>query len=389
MDDKINKDLELACLTVQRASKLTKLVLASVDKGAQDKKDNSPVTIADFAAQALIISAIHHVFPDDGFVGEETSTALRENPELLKRVWGLVSSFSSEHLRKGEGVSEKDLNILSTPSTPEEMLDLIDLGGKGQGGSKGRIWVLDPVDGTATFIQGQQYVVCLALLEDGQQRLGVLGCPNLPVGASQVHEDIVDKEGDGQMVFAIAGHGAFTRPMDFSSIPPTSSSSSAGGPLLKPAVPLPKIAGSSLKPSDVRFVDCEASGSTDPQKHALVASKLGASWPAAVNIWSSQMRYIAVAVGAGASQEREEEGKGGNTLIKIPRNESYRSCVWDHAGGMLIAQEVGCVVTDVHGRTVNCGLGRTLADSVGLVVAPASIHSEVLRAVKEVVNGDV
>lgn len=349
-----SKELELATLTVQRASKLTKSILAAVDKGALDKKDNTPVTIADFAAQALIISAVHAVYPDDDFVGEESAAALRESPELLERVWGLVSSFQGE----GHG--------LATPSTPEEMLTLIDLGGKGQGGSKGRIWVLDPVDGTATFIQGQQYVVCLALLEDGEQKIGVLGCPNLPVGASQVHEDIVDKDGDGQMIYAIAGQGAYILPMNYSS----------GQTILDSAVPIPKYP-TTLKTSDLRFVDCKASNSTDYKKHALVAKKLGVPWPASVDLWSAQMRYVAVVLNG-----------GGNMLIKILQKDSYRSCLWDHAGGMLIAQEVGCVVTDLRGKPIDCGLGRTLAGSFGLICAPASVYPDVFKAVQEVVDID-
>lgn len=346
-----SKELELATLTVQRASKLTKSILAAVDKGALDKKDNTPVTIADFAAQALIISAVHAVYPEDGFVGEESAAALRESPELLNRVWGLVSSFRDEE------------HGLATPSSPEEMLALIDLGGKGQGGPKGRVWVLDPVDGTATFIQGQQYVVCLALLEDGEQKIGVLGCPNLPVGAKQIHEDIVDKHGDGQIVYAIAGQGAYTLPMNYSS----------GKIILGSAVPIPKYS-TDLKTSDLRFVDCKASNSTDYKKHALVASKLGVP-PATVDLWSAQMRYVAVVVRG-----------GGNVLIKILQKDSYRSCLWDHAGGMLVAQEVGCVVTDLRGKPIDCGLGRTLAGSFGLICAPASVYQDVFKAVQEVVD---
>ncbi|OKL62545.1 hypothetical protein UA08_02738 [Talaromyces atroroseus] len=362
------KELEIASLTVQRASRITKAVLAAVDKGALDKNDNTPVTIADFAAQALIISAIHHAFPDDEFVGEESAAALREDPALLQRVWGLVSSAASQ------SSSEEWKGIeLATPLTQEEMLHLIDLGGKGKGGSKGRIWVLDPVDGTATFIRGQQYAVCLALMEDGRQKLAVFGCPNLRLesdsdspATGKVHEDIVDKDGDGQMVFAITGRGAFIQPMNFSS-PLTASLESASRLPMK---------GTDLKPSDARFVDCQASKSIDYEKHGLVAAKLGSSWPATVDLWSTQMRYVAIAVG----KERE----GGNALIKILRNKSYRSSIWDHVGGMLIVQEVGCVVTDIYGRAVNCGLGRTLANSAGLVVAPAAIHKEVLRAAQEV-----
>lgn len=50
-----------------------------------------------------------------------------------------------------------------------------------KGGSMGRFWALDPVDGTLGFVRGDQYAVALSLIEDGQVILGVLGCPNYPM----------------------------------------------------------------------------------------------------------------------------------------------------------------------------------------------------------------
>lgn len=50
-----------------------------------------------------------------------------------------------------------------------------------KGGKSGRFWVLDPVDGTLGFVRGDQYAVALALIEDGEVVLGVLGCPNYPM----------------------------------------------------------------------------------------------------------------------------------------------------------------------------------------------------------------
>ncbi|CRG92790.1 hypothetical protein PISL3812_09857 [Talaromyces islandicus] len=355
------KELEIACLAVQRAARLTKTILARVDKGALDKQDNTPVTIADFAAQALIISAVHRVFPADGFVGEESSAALRENPQLLERVWELVSTTKLDAAAADDDVHGEKSIDLATPSSPDEMLDLIDLGGKGVGGSDGRIWVLDPVDGTATFIKGQQYAVCLALLEDGQQKVGVLGCPNLKLESdvkTRVQEDVVDSTGAGQMLSAVAGQGAYIRAL-------------ANTAHLQPARLLP-----TRQPADassVRFADCKNADSTDYTKHGMVAAALGAPWPATADLWSSQMRYVAIAVGEC------------NTLIKIVRQASHRSSIWDHAGGMLIAQEVGCTISDAQGNAVSCGQGRKLA-AFGLIVAPAPVHAKVLEAVQGVLQ---
>lgn len=342
------KELHLASLAVQRAALLTKQLLSAVDKGAFDKSDSTPVTIADFAAQASIIAAIHHTFPDDDIVGEEDSTALRQDSALLERTWELASSV---HLDDAESEA-----LLSTPQSREEMLQLIDLGEKGKAGRNGRVWTLDPVDGTATFMRGQQYVVCLALIEDGKQRLGVLGCPNLHLGTGQVGEDLVDRDGYGQMLSAVAGHGATIRPMGTGS--------------LLPAKSLPPIP----QPSDtrgVRFVDTQAANTQNLEVHARVAAQLDCPWPNPVDLWSAQMRYVAIAVDGGC-----------NAFIKVPLKPSYRSKIWDHAGGMLLVQELGCVVSDLEGRPVDCGLGRTLAGCHGMIVAPASVHGRVLEAVR-------
>lgn len=345
------RELEIACLAVQKASILTKTLLKAVDKGHLDKVDSTPVTIADFAVQALIISAIHHVFPQDGFVGEEDSRALREDTtDLLDRTWHLVSTTRLE-----DATSESQLY---TPKTKEEMLETIDLGTVGRCGPTGRTWVLDPVDGTATFLQGQQYAVCLALIEDGRQRVAVLGCPNLPLASLHtVSEDIVDQDGYGCMLSAVAGQGVFIRTMSRDALQPA-----------RPIAPLSAI--NSLH--DLRFVDCARLNSSDYALHGRVAAHIGAPWPALADLWSAQMRYVALAVGCC------------NAFIKVPREKGYRSYIWDHAGGMLLAEEVGCLVTDLEGNPVDLTLGRRLAGCYGMVVAPASIHAQLVKAIRVV-----
>lgn len=83
----------------------------------------------------------------------------------------------------------------------EHMLALIDAGNSA-GGAKGRIWALDPIDGTKGFLRGGQYAVCLGLMVDGEVVVGVLGCPNLPV-------DVKQPEGAKGVLFsAVKGEGA-------------------------------------------------------------------------------------------------------------------------------------------------------------------------------------
>lgn len=344
------KELHLACLTVQRATLLTKKLLEAVDKGILDKSDDTPVTIADFASQSLIIGAIHHVFPDDEFVGEEDSRALRLDEGLLERTWELASGTSLDN-EEGDGEGR-----LYKPGTREEMLGLIDLGARGQCTPRSRAWVLDPVDGTATFMRGQQYAVCLSLVENGQQKVGVLGGPNLGLENGRIQEDVVDREGYGHQLFAVVGQGTWIRKMGTGALLPASK-----------VEPVPQI----TDPGDIRFIDCSSATSSNYELHAQVAVRLGAPWPPLGDLWAAQLRYVAIAVG------------GCNVLIKVPRKHTYRSKIWDHSGGMLLAQELGVVVSDLAGNPVDCSLGRTLAGCYGMVAAPASIHGRVVEAIRE------
>ena len=76
----------VAELAVQTAIIATKIILDSINKGVLSKEDGDPFSIADFASQALLIAAIHHTFPEDHIVGEETADALRNSTKLIDRV---------------------------------------------------------------------------------------------------------------------------------------------------------------------------------------------------------------------------------------------------------------------------------------------------------------
>lgn len=46
-------------------------------QGVVSKDDKSPVTIADFAVQALVIYYLSEAFPSDRFIAEESSELIR------------------------------------------------------------------------------------------------------------------------------------------------------------------------------------------------------------------------------------------------------------------------------------------------------------------------
>ncbi len=94
---------------------------------------------------APYFSAIRGAFSSDRFAGEQNADALRNNESLRQRVWDLVAST---HLDDSEV-------LLAGQATVEDMLEAIDLGGRGMSGPEGRIWMLDPIDGTAKFLCGE------------------------------------------------------------------------------------------------------------------------------------------------------------------------------------------------------------------------------------------
>ncbi|POR39647.1 3'(2'),5'-bisphosphate nucleotidase, partial [Tolypocladium paradoxum] len=194
------RERHIAEAAVHLAAKLTKRVLSAVTQVS--KQDASPVTVADFAAQALITSVLRAAFPHDGaFVGEEDAEVLRRDTGLRERVYELFAAAQADE--GGEGAQRQGA------SSVEEMLDLIDLGGRGTGGSRGRFWVMDPVDGTAAFLRGEQYAVSLALVEDGREVVGVVAYPNLKLDdAGRIRESSVDARGLGIMLSATKGQGA-------------------------------------------------------------------------------------------------------------------------------------------------------------------------------------
>ncbi|KAK3079987.1 hypothetical protein LTS18_003431 [Coniosporium uncinatum] len=358
MVDAYDKELDLALRSIHRASLVTKQVLRSLKNNvsAESKADDSPVTIADFAAQCLIISALHASFPSDQFLGEESATALRSKESLRSEVWKLVSQVP----RDGNFAD------LAVPEKFDEMLDLIDLGCGCQSG-QGRVWVMDPVDGTATFMKGQQYAVCLCLLVDGVQKVGAIGCPNLPfetaTSGRKIREEHVDSEGCGVIISAVEGHGSYVRPMTADSI--------GTAQKINPVVCAEDV-------SHLDFVESWPETSSQRMaSHEAVAKKLGAQWPG-TELWSLQMKYMSLALGAT------------DVMVRIPKGRDRYTQIWDHAGGQLIYTETGGVIKDLDGGAIDFGQGRALRGerNFGLIAARPAHFEVIFKAAHEVVSKD-
>lgn len=354
------RELEVAQLAVQRAVQLTKRVFREKAKGTVSKDDKSPVTIGDFGAQALIISALRANFPGDAIIAEEESAQLRADPGLRDQIWQLVRATALDDAA-AEGL------LGGAIRDADAMLDLIDQGGA-PGGPRGRTWTIDPIDGTKGFLRGGQYAVCLALLEDGDVKVGVLGCPNLPVddaapltadmGANQAGDGDGDGGDDGRGVLfsAVAGQGATSRPLRTGRL--------AEGKRI------------SMKPiaemSSACFCESLEAGHSNQSDAAQIAQKLGITKPSVR--MDSQAKYGSIARGAG------------DIYLRLPTSKTYQEKIWDHAAGDLIVREAGGQVTDTRGARLDFSVGRTLANNSGVVAAPAAVHAQVLKAVQEVLG---
>lgn len=343
------REQQIAELAVLRASILTKQVQSTVNGITKD--DDTPVTIADFAAQALLIKTIRHFYPNDAFLGEEDSSPLRANEALCSNVYELISSSADVADPETPEVP------LPKPASVYEVMDLIDIGGRGNGGDSGRFWVMDPVDGTAAFLRGQQYAVSLALIEDGKEVVGILGCPNISAEMTQVSEENIDEEGVGVMLTAVSGQGATIRTM-----------STTG---LGDAMPLDMLRPPSS--NKLRIVDCAACQICRHDVVAKLADILEAPFPS-TEIWSSHIRYAALILG------------GDDMLLWVPAQPTSKIYIWDHAGTHLIFTELGGKVTDLDGKDVDFGAGRHLGRNKGLVAARGGIHKSILKAVNRILD---
>jgi len=306
------------------------------------KGDKSPVTVGDYSAQAVVNTILGRAFPTDPIVGEEDANELRQESGITmrQRIVELANDTLTAELGLGE-IVEWGLGP-GQGRTPEELMDAIDRGNH-PGGAVGRMWTLDPIDGTKGFLRGEQYAVCLALIVDAQVQLGVMGCPNLPVDAS-------NPDGPKGCIFvAVRGQGA--QQMTLSGANPT--------PLTIPAT-----SGETLN-----FLESVEAAHSSHSFNNRVSSLLNITrTPTRMD---SQAKYCCLARGDGGA------------YLRMPTGVGYREKIWDHASGAILIEEAGGIVTDSRGSPLDFGLGRTLGENYGVIAAGKAVHAKVLAAVKQ------
>ena len=123
-------EMRAACEAVRLASIVcveTQRTLTSGEKVS--KSDDSPVTVADFAAQCIVTSVLRESHPDIQMVAEESADDLRgeANAPLLDRVTSLVNKVI---LRADSEKEKPEDGSMVRLMFNDEVADAIDRGGK-------------------------------------------------------------------------------------------------------------------------------------------------------------------------------------------------------------------------------------------------------------------
>ncbi len=321
-------DLQFARDVVRKASHLGRTIQRDMTEEAIQKQDRTPVTVADFAIQAVVGRELADTFPNDELVGEEQSAPL-QTPERSSTLEQVTNFTRTVHEN----------------ATPERVCQWIE---RGNGNPTDRFWTLDPVDGTKGFLRGDQYAIALALIEDGEVRLGVLGCPNLE------HCREENPDGSGTIAYARRGEGAYYRPIferedEEHELEVSETEDSREGII-------------------VRSFE---SDHTDLDLIERLVSNLGCKQdPVPLD---SQTKYAVLASGAADIYFR----------LLSKQSPGYREKIWDQAAGSVVVEEAGGRVTDLDGRPLDFSTGRRLTENVGVLASNGSLHEPGLTALDE------
>jgi len=328
MIDLTQPEIQFATSVVRKACQMAQRVQTGMAVQGLTKSDFSPVTVADFAVQAVVGRALAEALPEAVLVGEESSKDLKtdEGQPVLEAVTTFVK-------------------LLADDATPDRVCDWIDHGLAEPGD---RFWTLDPIDGTKGYLRGGQYAIALALIENGQVQLGVLGCPNL---GDNCQPDM----GIGALAVAKRGEGAWLNVL----VDPEDQFT-------------PLHASTCADPKQARIMRSVEAGHTNVGEIDHIAEKLAVE--AEPVCMDSQAKYATLAAG------------GAEVLLRLlsPKKPDYKECIWDQAAGSMVLEEAGGKITDLKGNPLDFSQGRRLNNNTGVCATNGPLHGAVLDAIAAV-----
>lgn len=321
-------ELRFALKAARQAALLVKDIQAEMVTDSLTKGDKSPVTVADYAAQALVSHLLQSTFPNDPLVGEEDTKAF-DSPEN-QPILDTITQFVETRIQNA--------NI----KTVSKWIDY------GNAKPSERFWTLDPIDGTKGFLRGEQYAVAFALIIEGRVEIGVLACPNLTNGQTE------EVGGPGSLIIAERGQGTWTTDLF--------------GSMKFSQLHVSDVAD----PVQARFLRSFEAGHTNVSQLDLIGQAMGVqAEPVRLD---SQAKYSILAAGAGDALFR---------LISAKAMD-YKEKIWDQAAGSIICEEAGGKVTDLDGKPLDFTRGRTLINNRGILATNSLLHENALKAIKSV-----
>lgn len=325
-------EVKFAVEVVETGCRLARRIQDELATAEIEKDDRSPVTVADFAVQAWIGRRLGQTFPGEMLVGEESADLLRKpgNERLIERI--------SEYLADMDPEAGSD-----------DVLHWID---RGQGKPAQRFWVVDPIDGTKGFLRDAQYAVALALVEDRQVRLGVLGCPRLELS---LQRGVVKTRPSqrGCLLVAARGRGAWAKTLGDNRFE--------------------RLAVSSVsQPGSAVVVRSVESGHTNVGRLEALLNFLDIR--KGPLLMDSQAKYALLAAGQA------------DLLLRLlsPGRPDYREKIWDQAAGAIVLEEAGGTISDLDGKPLDFSVGRKLVRNRGILASNGRLHEAVLEALRQV-----
>lgn len=313
-------ELRHALHAAEKSSKfLNYLIRKSIDISPTYKLDASPVTIADYGSQIIILYFLMRKYPLDYFMSEENLTQiLIQDKKHYENINQLVNRI----------VPEINIKEIISYESKERQID-------------DRIWAIDPLDGTKGYIHHRQFSVAIALIENKKVKVGVLACPRITNLNSKKY---YDKE--GYLFFAERGKGAFLMS-------------------LSRKVMHKIMANNENNIVDILYAESFDNSHININIHNRIANILNIKKPP-VKV-DSQIKYSLVASG------------DISFYLRFPQLLNYKEYVWDHAAGQLIVEEAGGTVTDVLGNKFCYEKSIKLLRNTGIIASNGLIHDELVK----------
>ena len=358
-ESEFDSELQVAIAAVRKACDITTKLQADIGMSNSEdttsrsssttitKADASPVTIADFASQAVILQHLQSFFPNDIFLAEERSDTLTpEATEMIRQ----ASGIDDEDLLK-ECIDLGQLFFRQKVETDEDDADKVPSTLE----THSRFWCLDPIDGTKGFLRNEQYCVALGLVVDGIPTIGILACPNLP---SSLDSPLDPREETGTIFVARRGHGCYELPLK---------------PGRHPPIQLTMGSRNTIQdPRRARFCLGVEQGFSDPVGRCKEMAKiLHGSVDSEGEIMHSSRMDSQAKWGVIARGDSE-------FYVRLPL--SHQEWLWDVAPGVVVLEEVGGKVTDVDGNALDFSRGAKLKSNGILGAVTADLHQALIDA---------